>query len=265
MPTESAPLGVDPQVPNAARMYDFYLGGKDNFGVDRAAAGAVLAVAPEIREAAVQGRALIRRVVEHVVGAGITQIIDLGSGLPTADNVHEIAQAINPDVRVAYVDYDEVVCAHGRALLSRPDRVVMVNRDLRRPQKLLRDPELRELIDLSLPVAVLMMYVLHLVSDDDNPHAVVAEYRDAMSAGSYLAISHASNDARPDMMARISAIYERANARFVPRSHDDIAAFFDTFEMEAPGLVNVWPHEVPPASLDPDLARTGYSGVGRKA
>jgi hypothetical protein len=265
MTSEVAPVGVDPTVPNAARMYDYYLGGKDNFAVDRAAAEAVVGVAPEIREAALQGRALVKRVVERVVGeAGITQIIDLGSGLPTRENVHQIAHAINPAVRVAYVDHDAVVCAHGRALLARPDRVLMANHDLRRPESVLGDSRIRELIDFDQPVAVLMMYVLHLVADEDDPHAAVAAYRDAAAPGSYLAISHASTDARPEFMARISAIYQRANSRFVPRSQPEIARFFGSFELEPPGLVNIWPFETLPPGVDADLAGTGFSGLARK-
>ena len=265
MTSEVAPVGVDPTVPNAARMYDYYLGGKDNFAVDRAAADAVLAVAPEIRDAAVQGRALIKRVVERLVrDAGITQIIDIGSGLPTGENVHEIAHAINPAVSVVYVDHDTVVCAHGRALLARPDRVLMANHDLRQPAAIVDDERIRRLIDFTQPVAILMMYVLHLIPDEDDPHAIVAAYRDAVAPGSYLAVSHASSDARPDFMAKISAIYERANSRFVPRRREDIEGFFGAFELVPPGLVHIWPYESLPAGVDQDLARTGFSGLGRK-
>jgi SAM-dependent methyltransferase len=251
MTSEVAPVGVDPTVPNAARMYDYYLGGKDNFAVDRAAA--------------VQGRALIKRVVERLVrDAGITQIIDIGSGLPTGENVHEIAHAINPAVRVVYVDHDTVVCAHGRALLARPDRVLMANHDLRQPAAIVDDERIRRLIDFTQPVAILMMYVLHLIPDEDDPHAIVAAYRDAVAPGSYLAVSHASSDARPDFMAKISAIYERANSRFVPRRREDIEGFFGAFELVPPGLVHIWPYESLPAGVDQDLARTGFSGLGRK-
>src|SRR5215218_4592756 len=154
----TAPDGVDASIPNAARMYDYYLGGKDNFAVDRAAADAVLQVAPEMREVAREGRAAIRRAVEHIVTSGVRQIIDIGSGLPTGRNVHDIAHDIDPSVRVVYVDIDNVVVIHGRALLSSP-QTAMVRGDLCDPSSLLDDAELRALIDLDQPVGVLMMYL----------------------------------------------------------------------------------------------------------
>ncbi|WP_201787207.1 SAM-dependent methyltransferase [Actinoplanes sp. TFC3] len=261
----TVPAGIDVNVPNAARMYDYYLGGKDNFAADRAAAEAVLAVAPEMRAAAASGRALIERVVNHLVRErGIRQILDLGSGLPAAKNVHEFAQAAHPDARVVYVDYDDVVCTHGRFLLTDPGRARIVHRDFLEPETILQDPEVTGLLDFDQPVAVLMMFLLHLVPDSAHPHDAVAEYRKALAPGSYLAISHAANDARPDYMARISDIYERANTPFTPRDRPSIEAFFGDFVFEAPGLVNIWPHEALPAGVDPELARTGYGGVARK-
>lgn len=246
-------------------MYDYYLGGKDNFAADRNLAEMVLGVAPELREAARQGRALIGRVVQHLVAeAGITQIIDLGSGLPTQENVHEIAQRIAPSTRVVYVDRDEVAATHGRALLAAPELVSVVQGDLRRPREILDHPEVGRLIDFDQPVAVMLMFVLHFIPDAERPQDVVAEYRDALAPGSFLAVSHAGSDARPEFMARISAIYERANSPFIPRSREEVAGFFGDFEMVPPGLVNVWPFREPPETVNEDLARTGYSGVGRK-
>jgi SAM-dependent methyltransferase len=263
--TVTVPEGIDANVPNAARMYDYYLGGKDNFAADRVAAEAVLAVAPEMREVARSGRATIRRVVEHMVRErGVKQILDLGSGLPAGQNVHEIAHAIDPTVKVVYVDADEVVCIHGRALLSEPDLVLMAQHDLLEPETILGDPAIRALIDFTEPVGVLMMYLLHLIADDEGPQKAVETYRTALAPGSLLAISHASADARPEYMARISAIYERANSRFVPRTRAEIAAFFGDFVLEPPGLVNAWPFTELPPDLDPALADTGYSSIGRK-
>jgi SAM-dependent methyltransferase len=262
---ETAPQGVDPHIPNAARMYDYYLGGKTNFAADRVVGDMVLSVAPEMHEVARQGRELIARVVRHLVGEmGIRQIIDIGSGLPTQENVHEIAHRIAPDTRVVYVDHDEVVCAHGRAILTEPEKVIMVQGDLRRSREIIDSPEVRALIDFREPVAVLMMFLLHLVPDEDGPQEIVAAYRAALPAGGYLAISHAGTDARPETMARISAIYERANSPFVPRGREAIAGFFGDFEMIGPGLVNFWPLVEPPESVSPELASMGYSGVGRK-
>jgi SAM-dependent methyltransferase len=263
--TVTVPEGIDANVPNAARMYDYYLGGKDNFAADRAAGDAVLAVAPEMREVARSGRATIKRMVEHMVRErGVKQILDVGSGLPAGENVHEIAHAIDPTVKVVYVDHDEVVCIHGRALLSQPDLVLMAQHDLLDPAAIFGDPAIKALIDFTEPVGVLMMYLLHLIAEEDKPQEVVAAYRTALAPGSLLAISHASGDSRPEYMARISAIYDRANSRFVPRTRAEIAAFFGDFVLEPPGLVNAWPFTELPPGLDPALADTGYSSIGRK-
>jgi SAM-dependent methyltransferase len=178
--------------------------------------------------------------------------------------VHEIARAIDPSVRVVYIDYDDVVCIHGRALLCDPNRAIILRRDVREPQTILDDPELRGLLDLDQQVAVLMMFLLHLIPDADKPQDVVAAYRDALAPGSYLAISHATADARPDYMARISAIYKRANSPFTPRTRTEVETFFSDFQLEPPGLVNVWPYEQAPEGMNPDLAGTGYGAVGRK-
>lgn len=260
----TVPDGIDASVPNAARMYDYYLGGKDNFAVDRAAADAVLAVAPEMRQAARSGRALIKRVVEHMVTVrGIRQIIDIGSGLPTQENVHQIAQAIDPSVRVVYVDRDEVVYRHGQALLASED-TAMVHGDLRDPGAFLADPGLRKLIDPEQPTGILMMFLLHLIPDGDDPHTPVAAIRAAAAPGSVLAISHAASDARPDHMAKISAIYQRANSPFTPRSPETIERFFGDWPLEEPGLVHIWPFAELPPGVDPDFAAMGYAGVAVK-
>ncbi|MEV4895619.1 SAM-dependent methyltransferase, partial [Nonomuraea sp. NPDC055795] len=166
--TEQAPLGVDPRIPNAARMYDYFLGGKDNFQADRELAELVLAVLPEAREGALQNRLFIGRVVRYLVEQGITQFIDLGSGLPARENVHEVAHRYAPEAKVVYVDNDPVVCTHGRALLADPERVLMLEADARRPERVLDDPGVRKLIDFERPVALLMMFFLHLVPDSDD-------------------------------------------------------------------------------------------------
>lgn len=259
------PPGVDPGRPNTARMYDYYLGGKDNYQADRDAAEMVLRAAPELRGAARQGRALIERIVHHLVAEhGIKQIIDIGSGLPTGNNTHEIAHRVDPEVKVVYVDNDPVVCAHGRALLGSAPGVRAHQGDLRRPADILDAPEVLGLIDLDRPVAVLAMFVLHLVPDADGPHDAVAVLRERLAPGSFLAISHASRDARPELTDRISAIYERSNSPFVPRSRAEVTAFFGDFEPLPPGVVNLWPFPEPPADVDPALAVIGYSGVARK-
>ncbi|MFI6889056.1 SAM-dependent methyltransferase [Streptosporangium canum] len=272
MAAEQAPLGVDPRIPNAARMYDYFLDGKDNFQADRDLAELVLSVLPETRDGTRENRRLIGRVVEYLVGRGVRQFLDLGSGLPAQQNVHEVALRLAPDARVVYVDSDPVVCAHGRALLAEGDRVAMVRGDARRPQEILGDPEIRELIDFDEPVAVLMMFLLHLVPDEDDPQTFVAAYREAMAPGSYLAISHVGSDAAPERTARISELYRQSDAAFCPRTAEEIARFFGDFALIPPGLANgrkaenVWPFTDPDAALpfDEETARMAYVGIARK-
>ncbi|MGI5155306.1 SAM-dependent methyltransferase [Microbispora sp. CA-102843] len=272
MTAEPAPRGVDPTIPNAARMYDYFLGGKDNFQADRDLANLVLSVLPETKEGTRQNRRLIGRIVRYLVDQGIRQFLDLGSGLPAQDNVHEVAHRFAPDARVVYVDSDPVVCAHGRALLADPERVAMIQADARRPAEVLRDPQVRELIDFERPVAVLMMFLVHLVPDEDDPQGFVAAYREALAPGSYLALSHVCADTAPERMGRITEFYRQANAPFVPRSRTEIARFFGDFELIPPGLAsgagpeNVWPFGDEETSMfaDEETARMGCAGVGRK-
>jgi len=247
-------------------MYDYYLGGKDNYAADRAAADAVLAMAPDMARAAVQSRATIARFVTHLVAErGIRQIIDVGSGLPTQENVHEIAHRIDPSTRVVYVDHDETVCAHGRARLTGTPEVLVHQADMRRPEDIVGAAAVRSHLDLDRPVGVLIVNVLHLIPDVDDPHALVATVRDALAPRSFLAIGHASTEARPGFTETISAVYARANSPFVPRSREQIARFFGDFVMEPPGLVHAWPYVVPPETIGAELAPAGYSGIGRKA
>ncbi|MEU6712292.1 SAM-dependent methyltransferase [Nonomuraea sp. NPDC046802] len=269
---EQAPQGVDPHIPNAARMYDYFLGGKDNFQADRDLADMVLKAMPEVRIGTRENRALIGRVVQYLCEQGITQFLDLGSGLPAQENVHEVAHRFAPEARVVYVDNDPVVATHGRALLADPNRVAMVLGDVRRPEEVLADPEVRALLDFNRPVAVLMMFILHLISDEDNPQGTVAGYRDALVSGSYLAISHATNDVGSQKIDRVVDFYRKANVEFTPRPGKEIGAFFGDFELIPPGLATglgphlVWPFIDPntPLFIDDDMARMAYAGIGRK-
>ncbi|MFI6602655.1 SAM-dependent methyltransferase [Nonomuraea sp. NPDC050536] len=266
------PRGVDPHIPNAARMYDYFLGGKDNFQADRELAELVLSVLPDAKEGTRQNRKLIGRVVRYLVEAGVRQFLDLGSGLPAAENVHEVAQRYAPDARVVYVDVDPVVCAHGRALLAGPGQVAMVEADARRPAEVLGQAAMRELLDFSQPVAVLMMFFLHLVPDADEPQKFVAAYREALAPGSYLAISHVGSDTAPERTTRITDFYRQANQPFCPRPRAEIEAFFGDFELIPPGLATglgpevVWPFadRDDMLFLDEELARMGYAGIARK-
>lgn len=255
---ENPPDGVDPGVPNVARMYDYYLDGKDHFASDREAAERILRLFPDTRNAARSNRAFLRRAVRQVVGSGVRQIVDLGAGLPTQGNTHEIA----PEAKVVYVDYDPVVCAHGRALLATGESVHIVQADVREPDKLL--DVLGGLVDLDQPVAFLMLAVLHFIPDGEA-YDIVGRLRDAGPAGSHLVLSHAIDtpfDGTPEAVE----IYKQATAALNLRTRDEIARFFDGYELVEPGLV--YPHEWRPDTEEtfPDDAPRpiGYAGVGRK-
>ncbi len=243
--TEVEPPGFDPTQPSSARIYDYWLGGKDNFAADREAAEKAVAYAPEIPRLAREGRRFLDRVVRFLAAAGVRQFIDIGTGLPTQGHVHEILRVAAPDARVAYVDHDPVVLAHARALLEGTDRATVIQGDVRDPDGILRDPLLTELIDIGRPVAVLLMAVLHLIGDDDEAQPAVARLREAMAPGSYLAISHAVSDQeeRSEAIAKLTKLYQegplKADKRRDLRSSKDVLAFFDGLELIHPGVVKV--------------------------
>jgi S-adenosyl methyltransferase len=235
------PFSVDLTRPSVARMYDYFLGGSHNFAADREAAKAVEKVYPGMAGAARANRNFLRRAVHYLSDQGIDQFLDLGSGIPTAGNVHEIAQHTNPGARVAYVDVEPVAVAHSIALLADDPLAIAVQADLREPRTVLDHPEVRALLDFDRPVAVLLSAALHFVPDRDHPHAAVAEYRDAVTSGSYLAISHGSLDGVPlaGVLSgeRVQALYQRTDAQLVLRSRADIAGFFDGMDIVDPGVV----------------------------
>ena len=262
---------INTGVPNPARIYDYFLGGKDNFPADREVAEQVVAIAPVARDIVEDNRAFLRRAVRLLAGeAGIRQFIDLGSGLPTQGNVHEIAQAVAPDARVVYVDNDAMVVTHSRALLA-GDNTAAIEADLRDPDSVMRHPEVRELIDFDQPIALLLMAILHFVPDDEDPYGIVARFRDALPAGSYLALSHGTRDipARPDMSpeamaemgAKVERLYQLTTASLVTRTHAQVERFFDGFDLLDPGLVEIqlWR----PDEADALLPGGFYGGVGR--
>jgi SAM-dependent methyltransferase len=245
-------------------MYDYLLGGRENFQADRDAADSLLRVLPEVKQTVRDNRAFLYRVVRYLSEQGIDQFLDIGSGLPTQQNVHEVAHLANPRARVAYVDLDAVVVSHGNALLTKSQHVIVVRADFRQAKALLSLPEIREHLDFARPVAVILLQVLHFVSDVDDPAAIVAAFRDALCPGSYLVIGHVSGDQVPDHIhARALAIYRRAS-EFWPRSKDEIRRLFDGFELLEPGLTpeHAWRPgpSGPPARTRP----TGWAGVARK-
>jgi len=264
---DRVPKGLDVSVPNVARMYDYFLGGKDNFEADRIAAEEVLALMPGQRRSALENRRFLRRVVRYLAAeAGVEQFLDIGVGLPTQGAVHEVAHEINPQVRVGYVDYDSVVVRHGQALLTKRDKSVVVAADLRRPGELLADPVLCQHLDFGRPVAVILLAVLHFVAEDYDPDGIVARVRDALVPGSYLVISHIGRELLPDQAAaeRAMKVYERASEPILPRPRDRIIGFFGDFELVEPGLVpkHQWrPVTGEAATVTGDIS---WGGVARK-
>ena len=234
-------MTFDVSVPNAARVYDFFLNGKDNFAADRELAQMILAVLPDTAYVCWENRQFLQRSVRFLAGeAGIRQFLDVGTGLPTMGNVHEVAQETAPDSRVAYVDYDPVVLSHARALLANDRDVTAVEGDLRAPEAILADAGVRQLIDFSQPVAVLLVAVLHFVTDADRPYDAVRTLVDALPPGSYLVLTHSTPDDVPDDVTEaMKNVYSNSSAQVAPRSFDDVAKFFDGMELIDPGLVNV--------------------------
>jgi SAM-dependent methyltransferase len=247
--------GVNTSVPNVARMYDYYLGGKDNFAADRAAAEKVLTAVPAVPTIARANRAFLGRAVRYLAGeCGIRQFLDIGTGLPTANSVHQVAQTIDPACRVVYVDHDPVVLAHGRALLADNPTTTVIQGDLRDPEAILAHPELTALIDLDAPVAVLMLLMLHFLDNEDNPHAIVARLRDALPPGSYLAFTHGTWGKRAEATSAAADAYQRATAAVTLRTPEEISAIIDGFDLVEPGLVDLpaWRPDGPSLSLGPD-------------
>ncbi|QMU76589.1 hypothetical protein GXW83_13420 [Streptacidiphilus sp. PB12-B1b] len=235
------PADVDPERPSIARIYDFYLGGNHNLPADREAARHVVETMPELPEIMRVNRAFLRRSVRYLVEtAGISNFLDLGSGIPTVGNVHEIAQAYDPTARVVYVDNDPVAVAHSREILAGNDRALMVAGDLRDARAVLDDHEVDRLLLLGLgePIAVLMSAVLHFVPDDAQAAALVAAYRDAMAPGSYLLVSHASRRVETgEHVRRAAEQYSQTVAPMKLRSLEDVTALLDGFEILDPGVV----------------------------
>jgi len=264
-------IGVDSSRPSVARMYDYYLGGKDNFEVDRAAAGAMMASVPESVRMVASNRAFLVRAVRYLAAeAGIRQFLDIGSGLPTRQNVHEVARAAAPDSRVVYADHDPLAVAHGRALLAVDRNTRYIHGDLREPERILDDPQVRALIDFDRPVAVLVVAILHFVGDHDDPAGILRRLRERMAPGSYLVISHILDDPRPHEIGRI--LNAAGAPAWYPRTPEQILPFFEGFDLIGPGLA-LLPSWQPPGSAaaeaeaGPDGAaelRWQAAGVGRR-
>ncbi len=257
-----APYGVDLDRPNAARVYDYYLGGAHNFAVDRQMAAQALAGWPELPLIMRANRAFLRRAVRFLVRSGVRQFLDLGSGIPTVGNVHEVAQAEDPATHVVYVDIDPVAVAHSRAILDGDARVRAVHADLRSPADVLDLAQREGGLDLSQPVAVLLVAVLHFVPDADDPAGLIASYREATVPGSAIAVCHATADGQGDKADEHRALYARTPTPMTMRSHAEISRLLAGYELVEPGLVymSLWRPDDEPPSRPEDYP--GYAAVG---
>jgi hypothetical protein len=262
------PEGVPEDKPSAARMYDYYLGGYHNFAADRQAAEAVLANYPDAALGARANRAFLRRAIEFLTAQGVDQFLDVGSGIPTAGNVHSVAQAANPAARVVYVDLDPVAVAHGNLILKDVPNTASLHGDVRRPEEILDHPQVRGLLDFSRPIGVLMLALLHFVPDGAEASRSVQVLRDAVAPGSYLVISHGTHEhLSPEVRARGEEIYSRSANPVRTRSRAEIMALFDGLELVDPGLVYVplWRPEGPDDVFIDQPERSAFlGGVGHK-
>jgi SAM-dependent methyltransferase len=234
------PPGVDTQRANVARVYDYWLGGSHNFLADQDVGRAIAAVEPNMRAIARANRAFLGRAVRFLAAAGIGQFLDIGSGIPTQGNVHEIAQQANPAARIVYVDIDPVAIAHSKAILAGNENAAIVDADLRDPEKILTHDISGRLIDFSQPAGLLLMVVLHFIADTEDPWRIVATLRDALAPGSYLVLGHATDESKPGVAQATEKVYNRSvSTQLHLRAREEILRFFDGFDLVDPGLVYV--------------------------
>jgi SAM-dependent methyltransferase len=262
-----APPWVDTQRANPARVYDYWLGGSHNFLADQDLGRAMAAIEPNVRAITQANRAFLGRAVRFLAAAGIRQFLDIGSGIPTEGNVHEVAQRARPGSRVAYADIDPVAIAHSKAILTGNDSAAITEADLREPEKILASDAIRRLIDFSEPTGLLLVAVLHFIADADDPWHIVATLRDALAPGSYLVISHGTDENNPTLARAAEKLYNRSiSTQAHARSRAQIQHFFDGFQLADPGLVYVpeWrpdsPADVP---TDPSMF-VNLAGVAQK-
>ncbi len=267
---DKVPAGIDARVPGVARMYDYYLGGKDNFAADREAAEKMIAIGRQMgndaRQIARANRAFLARAVIMLAQAGVRQFIDIGAGLPTQDNVHQVARRHIPDVRVVYVDNDPIVLTHARALLAGDPDVIAVHGDLLDPDAIFDDPRMTAHLDLTRPFAVLLVAVLHFVMDDADAARITATVRDRLGPGGHLVLSHLyEGDATEDVTEASQRVYRKtAPGGLARRGLAQISGFFDGLDLIPPGVVPVadWDPRTPPGPVD--LTRAGIlAGVAR--
>jgi hypothetical protein len=266
--TRQAPVELDTSVPHPARVYDYILGGKDNFAADQAAARAAMAANPHVATAMRENRAVMRRMAAFLAReAGIRQFLDIGTGLPTSPNLHEVVQAVIPEARIVYVDNDPIVLAHARALLSSgtDGACAYLEADLRDPGAILADPQLRRTLDLSQPAGLMLFGIVHFLTDRDDPYGVVARLVSALAPGSYLAIQHATGDFYPPG-GGTAAAFNRSGIPFQYRTRDEFGRFLAGLDLVPPGIAPMaeWRAEDEPQPRPSPLEAGGYAAVGRK-
>ena len=254
--------------PNPARMYDYLLGGYHNFAIDRKAAERMVSINPNAPLIMQANRVFLRRAVKFLIDQGIDQFLDLGSGIPTGGNVHEVAQQLNHAARIVYVDNDPVAVRHSEAILQDNPNAIVIQADVRQPEQLLSHPEVKRLLDFSKPMAVLLLFLLHFLTDDEVAYGLVHSLRDAMAVGSSIAISHGTLDNLPPMAIQgLEEVYARSPTQAKLRSRMEIAAFFEGLELVEPGLVYVplWRPEGPDdLFLDHPAKSDTFCGIGYK-
>ena len=263
MPPTAFPEELDTDRPSVARLYDYLLGGQHNFAADREFARKVLLAEPHAKYLVGENRAFLGRAVRYLLSEGIRQFIDLGSGIPTQENVHEIAQKFDPEARVVYVDNDPVAVAHGMHILRDTVGAAVIEADLRDPSSIVGHPAVASLIDFSEPVGLLMVAVLQFVPDSDDPVGVVGSFASALTPGSHLVISHATHDAAPVAAARVKDLYKNTSAPVYTRTRAEIMRFFAGLDLVEPGLVYLPSWRRDESAQNPELAWL-YAGVGRK-
>jgi hypothetical protein len=265
---QELPTGIDTSRPHPARTYDYFLGGKNNFAADREVADKVLAGWPAIRVGVRENRKFLARVVRYLAGeAGVRQFLDIGTGLPTADNVHEVAQSVVPSARVVYADNDQLVLAHARALLtSSPDgRTAYIHADLRDPASILNDPVTRDVLDFTKPIALMLVAILHMIPDEEKPAEIVATLLDALPSGSYIVASHITGE-HNEGAAAAEGRFQEASLKAQWRDSDVFARLaFNGLDLVPPGVVltSEWRNDDPgPRPTAADVS--AYGGVARK-
>ncbi|WP_370146847.1 SAM-dependent methyltransferase [Kitasatospora sp. GAS206B] len=258
------PEGMDLDRPAAARVYDYYLGGSHNFAADREMARKAITMWPDLPQIMRANRAFLRRSVTFLAERGFTRFLDIGSGIPTFGAVHEVAREIQPDSRVVYVDKDPVAVAHSRLLLQDDPLSTVVDADLTDPAELLARPEVVELLAAGEPVALLLVAVLHFVTDEQDPEGIIRTLREALPPGSALAICHASIEGRPDQAATHQDLYNRTPTPLTMRSVERITGFFDGFDLVEPGVVYLpqWRPDEPTVVAEHPERMVGLVGVG---